>query len=320
MNHHNHSVRIAIVGAGSVGSTFAYTLLQSGLAAEIVLIDANKTRAEGEALDLTQSLSFTHSTRIWAGDYEDCNSASIIVLTAGVSAERGATPRDLLKRNVEVLREVVPQITRYNQDGILLIASHPVDILTYTAYKISGWPGRRVIGSGTVWDTARLRESLGQYYHIAPQNVHAYIIGEPGDRAVPLWSLANITGMQLSDFCFTNGLHYDQKTLDDMFRKTRDAATRIIECKGATCYGIAAGLMRIVEAIVNNQKSILCVSSLIDNYYGISDVCLSLPSVVGQTGVEKFLRIELNQQELADLKYSADLLKTNLAKLALEAG
>ncbi len=319
MNHPHHPVRIAIVGAGSVGSTLAYTLSLSGLAAEIVLLDVNKTKAEGEALDLTHSNSLTRTTRVWAGDDEDCESASVIVFTAGVPAQRGERYLDFLKRNIALLRDVIPRIARYNQDGILLIASPPVDILTYAAYKISGWSEHRVIGSGTVSDTARFRELLGNHYQLAPQNVHAYIIGEQGEREVPVWSLANITGMQLKDFCFTNGIHYDQKTLDDLFKKTRDAVAHITDCKGTTDYATANGLAQLVEAILKNQKSILCVSSLIANYYGINGVCLSLPAIIGRAGVEKLLRLDLNQQEVEALKHSAEMLSTNLALLALEA-
>lgn len=320
MHHHDYPVRIAIVGAGQVGSTLAYRLVFSGLAGEIVLIDANKMKAEGEALDLAHSLSSSiHPTRVWAGDYEDCAAAAVIVLACGAPIEKGETQFDFVKRNTDIFCQVIPQITRYKRDGILLIASHPVDILTYTAYKISGWPGPRVLGSGTVLDTARLRELLSAHYQIGQQNIHAYLIGEHGDREVPVWSLANITGMQLKDFCFTNGMYHDQRTLDDIFRKTRTATHHIIECKGTAYYATARALMCILEAILKDQKAVLCVSSLIENYYGINNICLSMPAVVGAAGVEKFLRLDLNQQELEGLKYSAELLKTELAKLALEA-
>ncbi|MEW6131224.1 MAG: L-lactate dehydrogenase [Acidobacteriota bacterium] len=319
MNRAHYPFRVAVVGTGRVGSTFAYALLLRGLVSEIILIDKDKAKAEGEAMDLSQTVPFTHPTQIRVGEYKDCEQAAVIVIAAGVHPQKGESLLDAIKRNVSLMREVVPQICRYNKDAVLLVATQPVDLMTYAAYKISRRAAHKVCGFGTLADTARLRELLGIHYGIAPHNIHAYIIGEQGKGEVPVWSLANITSMQLKDFCFTNGIDYDQKALDDLFRRARDESYQIIERKGALYFAVGAGLLGIVEAILKNQKQVFCVSSLIENYYGISDVCLSLPAVIGTNGVEKVLRLELNHQEIAGLRQSAEFLKANLAKLALEA-
>jgi L-lactate dehydrogenase len=311
-------MRVAIVGAGNVGATFAYALLLSGLAAEIVLVDVNRAKAEGEAMDLNHTVPFAHPTRIWAGDYADCAGAAVTVIAAGVGQRPGETRLDLVRRNADVFRQVVPQVVQHNPNGILLIATNPVDVLTYVAWKLSGQPSQRVIGSGTILDTARFRHLLSQHFGVDPRSVHAYIIGEHGDSEVPVWSLANIAGMRLPAFCAAHGLDHDQAAMDEIFHQTRDAAYHIIERKGATYYAVAAGLMRIVEAILRDQSTVLSVSSLIEDYYGISDVCLSLPTVVDRGGVERVLRLELSTEEIEGLRHSAQVLIETLAQLGLE--
>jgi len=315
---HPHPMRVAIVGAGNVGATFAYALLLSGLAAEIVLVDVNRAKAEGEAMDLNHTVPFAHPTRIWAGDYADCAGAAVTVIAAGVGQRPGETRLDLVRRNADVFRQVVPQVVQHNPNGILLIATNPVDVLTYVAWKLSGQPSQRVIGSGTILDTARFRHLLSQHFGVDPRSVHAYIIGEHGDSEVPVWSLANIAGMRLPAFCAAHGLDHDQAAMDEIFHQTRDAAYHIIERKGATYYAVAAGLMRIVEAILRDQSTVLSVSSLIEDYYGISDVCLSLPTVVDRGGVERVLRLELSTEEIEGLRHSAQVLIETLAQLGLE--
>lgn len=315
---HSHPNRVAIVGTGNVGATFAYALLLGGLASEIVLIDQNKLKSEGEALDLNHAMPFSHPTRIWSGDYEDCAGAAVTVIAAGAAQQPGETRLDLLKRNAEIFKQIVPQIIKHNPDCILLIATNPVDVLTYASSRYSGLPSQRVIGSGTTLDTSRFRYLLSQHFGVDPRSVHAHIIGEHGDSEVPVWSLANIAGMRLADYCAANNLTYDQAVLDEIFRQTRDAAYRIIERKGATYYAVAAGLMRIVEAILRDQNTVLSVSSLIEDYYGISDVCLSLPAVINRRGVERVLRLELSQPEVEALRHSAEVLKSNCAQLKLE--
>lgn len=313
-----HPIRVAVVGVGNVGATFAYALLLNGLATEIVLIDVNRARAEGEAMDLNHAVPFARPTRIWAGDYTDCAGAAVTIIAAGAAQKPGETRLDLVKKNAAIFRQIVPEVARHNPNGILLVATNPVDVLTYTAWKLSGLLAQRVIGSGTILDTARFRYLLSQHFRVDPRSVHAHIIGEHGDSEVPLWSLANIAGMRLPSFCAAHGLVHDQAGMDDIFRQTRDAAYHIIERKGATYYAVAAGLMRIVEAILRDQSTVLSVSSLIEEYYGISDVCLSLPTVVDRGGVERVLRLELSPEEVEGLRQSAQVLKATLAQLDLE--
>lgn len=316
-NFHHNPTRIAIVGIGNVGATFAYTLLLSGLTAEIVLIDANKAKAEGEAMDLNHAVPLAQTARIWSGTYEDCAGAAVTVVTAGSSQKPGETRLDLLERNINIFREIIPNIVKNNPDGILLITSNPVDILTYAAWKLSGLPKERVLGSGTILDTARFRYLISQLYDVDPRSVHAYIIGEHGDSEVPVWSLANIAGMRLPDFCAANGYQCDKKALERVFNETRDAAYHIIEKKGATYYAISAGLMRIVEAILRDQGTVLSVSNYIEDYYGINDIYLSLPCIVDRGGNERILRLELDNKEIDGLRNSANVLKDYLSKLSI---
>lgn len=310
--------RVAIVGVGNVGATFAYTLLLSGRASEIVLVDANRARAEGEAMDLNHAVPFTHSTKIWAGDYADCKGATVTVLAAGANQKPGETRIDLIKKNAAIWREIIPQVVQHNPQGILLIATNPVDVLTYAAWRLSGLPHNRVLGSGTILDTARFRYLLSQHFGVDASSVHAFIIGEHGDTEVPVWSLANIAGLRMPEFCRAQGFSYDPRIMEEIFRQTRDAAYHIIERKGATYYAVAAGLMRITEAILRNQRTVLSVSSLVQNYYGLQNVCFSLPTVIDRGGVERVLHLELSAEEEAQLRHSADLLQQAIGSLALD--
>jgi L-lactate dehydrogenase len=254
-------VKIAIVGAGHVGATTAYALLLSGLAAEIVLVDINRTKAEGEAMDLNHAVPFSHPTRVSAGNYADCSGAAITIIAAGTNQQPGGTRLDLARQNASIFREIVPQVAPHVAYGILVIATDPVDVLTYASLKLSGFPPNRVIGSGTILDTARFRYLLGHHFGIDPQSVHAYIIGEHGDREVTVWSLANIAGIRLREFCQHEGLAYDEREMQAVFRQTRDAADEIVRRKGATYYAVATGLVRIVEAILRDENTLLTVSS-----------------------------------------------------------
>jgi L-lactate dehydrogenase len=309
--------RVAVVGTGNVGSTFAYALLLSGLAAEIVLIDISRTKAEGEAMDLNHTVPFAYPTRVWAGDYSDCAGAAVTVLTAGVSQKSGQSRLDCMQANARIWRDIVPQIARHNPGGILLVATNPVDALTYAAWKLSGLPATRVLGSGTILDTARFRFLLSQLFGVDAHSVHAYIIGEHGDSEVPVWSLANIAGMRLPDYCRAHGLAYEPQQMQAIFESTRDAAYRIIERKGATYYAVAAGLLSITQSILRHQNTVLSVSSLIADYCGISDVCFSLPTVVGRGGIQRVLRLELDDTEATRLCHSADVLRKAVATLDL---
>ena len=306
------------MGAGNVGATYAYSLLLSRLSSEIVLIDANRARAEGEAMDLNHAIPFAHATRIWAGDYADCAGAALTVVAAGVAQRPGETRLEMILRNGEIWKQIIPQIVAHNPEGILLIATNPVDALTHVALKLSGLPTSRVIGSGTVLDTARFRYLLSNHFNVDSRSVHAFIIGEHGDSEVPVWSLANIAGMKLEDFCRMQGLELTSEDRQRIYEQTRDAAYRIIERKGATYYAVAAGLIRITAALLRDQNTVFSVSSLIENYYGISDVCLSLPAILNRSGIRNVLRLELSAEEQNKLQQSASILQATLRKLNLQ--
>ena len=312
-----HPTRVAVVGTGAVGSTFAFGLLLSGLASEIVLSDANERKAEGEAMDLMHAVPFARTARVWAGPISDCRGAAVTVIAAGAAQKPGETRMDLVAKNAAIFRELVPQVAEANPDGIILVATNPVDVLAYLTYRISGLPAERVIGSGTILDTARFRMLLADHYGVDPRSVHAHIAGEHGDSEVPVWSSANIAGMPIGDFATAAGMAHDDDDLREIFENTRDAAYQIIERKGATYYAVAAGLVRIVQAILRDQRTVLSVSSLIGDYYGIDDVYLSLPTVVGRRGVERTLRLGLSAEEASGLRRSAGLLRETIEAIGL---
>jgi L-lactate dehydrogenase len=310
-------VRVSIVGAGNVGTSFAYALLLSGLASEIVLIDANKDKARGEAMDLNHAVPLAAPCRVIAGDYPDCAGSVVTVITAGSAQRPGESRLNLLQRNTDIFRSIIPAVVENNPNGIILVATNPVDILTYVAWKLSGLPSDRVFGSGTILDTARFRYLLSEHFDVDPRSVHAYIIGEHGDSEVPVWSLANIAGMRLDEYCSANNLACQDETLEHIFEQTRDAAYNIIELKGATYYAIGAGLLRLVEAILRDQRTVLSVSSLMTDYYDIDDVCFSLPTVVDRGGVEHVVRLHLSDEEIAGLRKSAGVLKDTIGQLTI---
>lgn len=310
--------RIAIVGAGNVGATFAYALLQSGLAGEIVLIDANQTKAAGEAMDLNHAVPLTQPTRIWAGQYKDTAGAAITVVTAGSAQKPGETRLDLVQRNYGIFQGIIPEIVQNNPDGLILVAANPVDILSYATWKISGLPSDRVIGSGTILDTARFRYLLSQYARVDPHSVHAYIIGEHGDSEVPAWSLANIAGMDLQDYFKANCRECDKDVFDRIFQATRDAAYQIIQRKGSTFYAIASGLLRICEAILRDQDTVISVSTLINGYLGVNDVYLSLPCVVGRSGIKQVLQLPINEKEKEGFIQSAKVMRETILNIDLK--
>lgn len=311
-----HPTRVAIVGVGHVGATFGYALLLSGLASEIVLIDANRARAEGEASDLAHAVPFGKPTRIWAGDYDDCAGAAVTVIAAGSAQRVGESRLDLVRRNDAIFGDIVPAVAGANPEGIIVVATNPVDILAYRTWQISGLPAERVIGSGTILDTARFRSLLAAHFGVDARSVHAYIAGEHGDSEVPIWSSASIGGMHLRDYCAGNDVPYDHAAMERIFTDTRDAAYRIIEQKGATFYAVAAGLMRIAEAIIRDQNTVLPVSTLVSDYYGIDGIYLSLPAIVGRGGIARTLRLALTPEEASGLRRSADILGGTLASLA----
>ncbi len=302
-------VRIAIIGAGHVGSTRAYALMLRGLASEVVLINNQRERAEGEAMDLSHGSIFASPAQVWAGDYADCREAAIVVLAAGAAQLPSESRLDLLKRNAEVVRKITPQVVEHTRQAILIVVTNPVDMLTYVAWKASGLPAHQVIGTGTILDTARFRYLLSQHYQVEPRSVHAYVVGEHGDSQVPIWSLANIAGIRLSEFDRSTGDRLDSAAKAEIARETRSAAYEIIRRKGATHYAIAAGVARIIEAIVRNENSVLTVSSLMQGEQGLTEVSLSLPSVVNRQGIGRVLGLPLEPEERAGLEASAQVIR-----------
>ena len=315
--HAPHPRKVAVIGAGNVGATFAYALVLNGLVGEIVLVDVNRKRAEGEAMDISHAVPLSNPVRVWAGDYSDCAGADVVVVTAGTAQRPGETRLDLVKRNAEIFGDIIPSITQHNETGILLIATNPVDILSCVAWRMSGFPSKRVIGSGTVLDTARFRYLLSEHLGIDPRNVHAYVVGEHGDSEVPIWSLANVAGMRLEEYCRREGCDIGDDIRERISHQVRDAAYEVIERKGATYYAVAVGLVRIVESILRNQRTVLSVSNLVPGLYGIKDVYLSLPAVIGRGGVERVVHLALNEAEAEALEESASVLHGVLDELNL---
>lgn len=304
----NKKSRIVIIGAGAVGSTTAYTLLLRERMDELVLIDANKEKAIGDALDMSHGLPFLGQSKVWAGTYEDCKGADIIIITAGAAQREGESRIDLLKRNVAIFESITTEVLKYNTDGILLIASNPVDVMSYFTWKKSGWPTNRIIGSGTLLDSARFRYLIGEKLGIDSRSVHAHIIGEHGDSELPLWSLANVAG---------SGLSLSDEDKDEIFSNTKNAAYQIIKAKGATFYAIALALDRICTAILHNEASVLNVSTLLNNYHGVSDVFLGVPCIVDRDGIREVLDLEINAEEKSLLEQSATKLKEIIGTVSM---
>jgi len=316
--------KITIIGAGFVGSTIAYTMMLSGLVSEVVLLDISKDKAEGDALDLNHGMSFISPVKITGGDdYAAIKGSDMLIITAGVGQRPGESRIDLLKRNVSVFEDILNKSLKYcDNSTVLMVVTNPVDILTYIAQRISGFPKNMVIGSGTVLDTARLKFLIGEHTGIDPRNVHTYIIGEHGDTEVAAWSMTTIAGFSLDQYCDICKLCGDPKTTDtricknELYEKTKNAAYEIIEKKGATYYAIAVSVRRIVECIIGNENSILTVSSLLEGEYGIRNICLSVPTIVNSKGAELIPELPFSENECKALLDSAD----TLSKLAREVG
>lgn len=309
--------KVAIIGCGFVGSASAFALMESGLFSEMVLIDVDTNRAEGEALDISHGTAFANPVEIYAGSYDDIADAGVIVITAGIGQKPGETRIDLVNKNVEVFKGILGEIRARDCGGILLVVSNPVDILTYVTVKLSGLPEHRVIGSGTVLDTGRLKHIIGESLGVDPRNVHARILGEHGDSELIAWSSAHVAGIPLEDF-------YNMRTdgsYEEWRRETsdlvRNSAYEIIKKKRATYYGIAMAVKRICSAIVRDEKSVLSVSNYMQGEYGISDVALSTPCIVGKDGIEVRMPPSLNYREQTELKESAGTLKDVIANLDL---
>ncbi len=308
--------KCAVIGCGFVGASIAFSLVQEEMFSELVLIDINQTKAEGEAMDLSHGLPFVHPMKIYAGTYADLADCFLIIITAGAGQRPGETRLELVRKNVEIFRDMIPQITAVTQDARLLIVSNPVDVMTYAAWKLSGYPPEHVIGSGTVLDTARLKYLLGAHLGVDSRSVHAFIIGEHGDSELAVWSSANISGVDLDSFCDICGA-CDGETLHRLYEDVRTSAYKVIEKKGATYYAIALAVTRIARAIVREEHSVLPVSAYVNGHYGVSDVYFGVPSIVGAEGIEKVLDIPLDGSEQQQLEHSVQTLKDVIAGLDL---
>ena len=307
------SPKVSIIGCGNVGMRYAYSMIITGTARELVLVDYNRQKAEGEAMDLSHGAPYVSPVNIYAGDYPATADSDLVVITAGKGQKPGETRIDLVKGNAEILKSIVPQVVKYSPKAIILVASNPVDILSYIAYKISGKPANEVIGSGTVLDSARFKYLIGKHCNIDSRSIHALILGEHGDSEFPMWSKAIIGGVMFKDYCnvcdkIGCGKKVQEK-LDEIFKEVRDSAYEIIAKKGETSYGIGLSLTKISDAILKDENTVLPVSSLIEDYYGVSDAYLSVPAVVHKNGIRQTLRVDFDEQELALFKNSAKTVK-----------
>ena len=300
--------KAAVIGCGFVGSATAFTLMQSRLFSELVLLDVNMEKADGEAKDIAHGIPFAGQMKIYAGTYDDAADAAIIIITAGANQKPGETRLDLVQKNTAIYQSIIPEIVKRDFGGILLIVSNPVDILTYVALKLSGLPENRVLGSGTVLDTARLKYALGEHLGVDSRSVHSFIIGEHGDSEIAAWSSTNVSGIPLNDFCEMRGHFNHDAAMDAIAEKVKNSAYEIISKKQATYYGIAMSVKRICECIVRNERSILPVSAMMHGEYGIEDITLSMPAIVGIGGVETHVPIALSEEEAEKLVESAKTL------------
>ncbi len=311
--------KVAIIGCGFVGSSSAFALMQSGIFSEMVLIDVDRNRAEGEALDISHGVPFASPMKIYAGDYSDLGDAAMVVVTAGAAQKPGETRLDLVNKNVAIFKSIIPQIRESGFSGVLLIVSNPVDVLTYAAVQMSGLPEAKVIGSGTVLDTARLRYMLGEHVDVDPRDVHAYVMGEHGDSELVAWSSATVAGVPLSEFCELHG-HYQHREAEVRIAEdVKNSAYTIIEKKHATYYGVAMAVRRICTAVMRDEDCVLPVSSLMVGEYGLSDLCISMPTIVGRNGVVARVPVSINDDEKKELQKSAEALKAIIEKVDFNA-
>ena len=308
--------KVVIVGAGAVGSTFGYALAQSGLADEIVLLDRNEELARGQVLDLAHGQPFFPSVHIREGRPLDYADADVIVVTAGAAQRSGETRLALLQRNADIIRSIIDDIRQHESAAVVIVVSNPVDILTHVALKHSGWERGRVIGSGTVLDSARLRYLLSQHCGVDVHNVHAYVLGEHGDSEFAAWSMTNVAGVKIDEYCPTcGGCEQWVTERQRLEQEVRDSAYHIIDYKGATSFAVGLALVRIVAAVLRGERSVLTVSTLLDGEFALRDVCLSVPCMVSSGGVERIIESPLSSSELESLSASADVLKKALGQL-----
>lgn len=310
--------KIVLVGAGMVGMSFAYAALNQAVCDELVLIDLDKKRAEGEAMDLNHGVAFASgSMKIYAGGYEDCFDADIAVICAGVNQKPGESRRELLQRNTAVFRSVVGPIVRSGFGGILLVATNPVDVMTRVTYELSGFNANRVFGTGTALDTARLRYLLGEYFSVDPRNMHAYVMGEHGDSEFVPWSQAMLSTKSVLDICEQSEGQFCLEELQSISIEVRDAAQKIIAAKQATYYGIGMTLARIVRAVLSNENSVLTVSARLRGEYGQKDVYVGVPCIVNRNGIDRVLELTLTEEELQKFGASCEVLREGYNELSL---
>lgn len=307
--------KAVMVGCGFVGSASVFALMQSGLFSEIAMIDADMDKAEGEAMDISHGIPFAKHMRVYAGDYDDVRDAGIVIVTAGANQKPDETRLDLVHKNVGIFKSIIPQIASRDFKGILLVVANPVDILTAVAQKLSGLPENRVIGSGTVLDTGRLKTRLSEHLGVDSRSIHAFIIGEHGDSEIAAFSSANVSGIPLNDFCEMKGHYNHDESEKYIAEDVKNAAYEIIQRKNATYFGVAMAVKRICECIVRDEKSILPVSTMMHGEQGIEGVVLSMPCVVGGDGIETQVPIKLDEDEAKRLRESAAILKEIIEKL-----
>ncbi len=311
--------KVVLVGTGMVGMSFAYAALNQSVCDELVLIDVNRNKAVGEAMDLNHGMAFAaNSMKITAGEYADCADADIVVICAGVSQKPGESRLDLLKRNAAVFKSIVEPVVRSGFGGIFLVATNPVDIMTRVTYELSGFNSNRVLGSGTTLDTARLRYLLGEHFAVDPRNVHAYVIGEHGDSEFVPWSQAMVATKAVLELCQEQGGSCCMEELQKISVEVRDAAQKIIEAKNATYYGIGMSLVRIVRAILSNENSVLTVSARLRGEYGEKHAFVGVPCIVNRNGVDRLLELKLNEEEKEKFHRSCEILRENYEGLELE--
>jgi len=313
--------KVSIIGCGNVGMRYAYALMIKGIVRQIVITDVDKNRLEGEVMDLSHGAPYLSPVEVVAGDYLDIANSDLVVITAGRKQKPGQTRIELVKDNVEVYRNIIPQIMKYAPNAILLVVTNPVDVLSYAAYKLSGKPVKKVIGSGTVLDSARFRFLIAKHCNVDARNIHAYILGEHGDTEFPVWSKAMIGGVLFSDYCSVCGnkknCKHAEMDIKTIFADVRGSAYKIIEKKGETSYGIGLALVRITQAILKDENAILPVSSLVEDYLGVNDVYLSLPAILNKNGIRDVLKINLDKKEQEDFKKSALAIKNVIKEAGL---
>ncbi|TCS97029.1 L-lactate dehydrogenase [Hazenella coriacea] len=308
--------KIVVVGTGLIGTSYAFTMMNQGLCEELVLVDQNHEKAEGYAMDLNFGLPFAHPIKIWAGDYTDCQDADIVVITTCADPLLDETQDDSLEQSAQMIRDIVDHVMASGFDGIFLIATHPTDILSYVSWKYSGLPSNRIIGLGTILDTARLKYLLGQVYQVNPIDVHAYIMGEQGETEFPVWSHADIGRRSIADHLKTDK-GPSQRELDQIFENVRDTALHITERKGIPFYSEAMGLVRLTRAILHDEHSVLTVSCLLSGEYDLRNLYISVPAVVNRTGVQEIIELNLPLREKEKLRYSANILKRSMSKILI---